>query len=133
MGKYWNGYKWCDDPPMAGMMPKPIEQHEREALSEAELNPPEVTGEHEPMTEFDVSDITEHESWEMEATIGIKVDPLPVPEEPMPNLATIPLTLYPEKVVYAPLKEIPEEPVITDEVRERIRKELASKGDGGSK
>ena len=109
MGKYWNGYRWCDDPPMARMEPKPIEQHKREALLEAELNPRTKTEEREPpMVEFDVSDVP--------------VDALGEPieegkpfcslviEQPTPNMVAL-------------------KPVITDEVRERVRRELKAKDD----
>lgn len=137
--KYWNGYQWVTPAKPGVEVVYDVPSHEeRVALLEAEVNPPDVTEERELVELF---------------------------EQPIGNMVTIPLTLYPEKVVHAPLKEIPDDPtpeitpghavelaregeeasrvyrarvskmrhpIITDEVRARVRRELEAK-DGGSK
>jgi hypothetical protein len=127
--KYWNGYQWVTPAKPGVEVVYDVPSHEeRVALLEAEVNPPDVT-EERWMEQYG------DETFEI------------LPEQPTPNLVSIPLTLYPEKVVYATkpisletiesateqtLNPPGRDPIITDEVRARVRRELEAK-DGGSK
>ena len=82
MARYWNGYRWVDDPPMA-----------RADAREAVVEPSQQD--------------------EVDTTPEQQVPGLP--EQPVPNSVTIPLRLYPEKIVYASGKEIPGEEGVADE------------------
>lgn len=121
MAKYWNGYQWVTEPKMASLEPK-FDLSDRAEMLEQELE------------EIAVARVTTREEEPIEVEVMI--------EQPTPNHVIIPLTLYPEKVVYAPLKEVPEDTtpgqekpkdaVITDEVRARVRAELAATKPSGS-
>jgi hypothetical protein len=122
MGRYWNGYQWVEDPKMASLRETPIFDHSdvRDALVEAELNPPDETGEHVP--------------------VEVALDDTPIPEQPTPNLAdhaarleranTLTIDAIEQKL--AEQDKGKSDVVISEDVRARLRAELGIKVDGSS-
>lgn len=118
MSKYWNGYQWVTHakPGVEVVFDVPT-QEERAALVDAELRPRTTTEEEVPVPEQPTPNLvfgTYEEGIDDAITRGEKVD----------------FTVTHFKNTRA---EEPKDVVITDEVRARIRAELAKKPDGSSK
>lgn len=132
MSQYWNGYRWVDDPPMAKAEPStesrsPTEE-ERAAIVDAELRPRTITEESQPLVEAEIvtdpfvmcdSCSSEYDSRDGECPVCLMLGK---------NLAQSVRDLD-DTIKVKPEKEV----VISDEVRERLRRELGIKVDGGSK
>ena len=148
-GHYWNGHQWVKDPPMAGMEPRQPTEEERAAIVDAELRPRVITEENEPLVKMEL-DTVDHSKLDEIARNAFtrKSSPTRTDECPIEDIsgmfvesdvqlrARIALeqmdreldeTVKASAEDKEPIKDI----VISDEVRERLRRELGI--DGGSK
>lgn len=125
MARYWNGYQWVEDPPMASAEPKFDMSDVKEALLEAELNPRTRTSEDVPF-EVEIEEV-EPQTVEVYSQLKVRrpsadliIEEIPLPEQPTPNLVDRSVEVFSRN---SPRLEEHEEPTIS-RVSTRDRQEL---------